>query len=274
MGSNKDGTITAEVDGRLDDLFGDEDGQDEKFVNKSTETEQRAGDLVGEKIAQGSHSESENIIHAEDPLIKDLKSVILSLEWEITDQVMQKLGEEIENLKEACKEDKIVVAFLQLLDSLGKYVQKKQAEAHPDSISLLNSVYDNLETVLGSPGLSEAAKKKMLVTEVNKYKELKKHIASGKAASRKTEQEKIRRKTASHESDERSDESPVTSAVAFSSFPSAEPDVVAVESDDSIALSDITSDQNVAYLLKEIHNTIRSEFRALREELKLWRESQ
>lgn len=82
----------------------------------------------------------------------------------------------------------------------------------------------------------------------------------------------MRRKRAAHEPDG-SDESPVASAGEISSFPSAEPDAVNVESDDSIAPSGMTSDQDIAYLLREIHNTIRSEFRALREELRLWRES-
>ncbi|MFP4030329.1 MAG: hypothetical protein ACLFRG_21410 [Desulfococcaceae bacterium] len=108
--------------------------------------------------------------------INDLKSVILSLEWEITDQVMQKLGEEIRKLEGAYRSDKIAVAFLQLLGSLGKYIRKKRAEAHPESIRLLNSVYENLEMVLTSKELGEAEKKKMLVSQVNQYKKLKEEI--------------------------------------------------------------------------------------------------
>ncbi len=110
-------------------------------------------------------------------LIRELKSIVLSLDWEITDPVIQKLGKEIERLKKACKEvckdDKVIISFLQLLDSIGKYIQEKKAEAHPDTMSLFNAVYENLETLMLSEGLSDAEKKKMFVTQVSRYKEIK-----------------------------------------------------------------------------------------------------
>ncbi len=261
LGSDKDSTITAEVDGRLDDLFGDGDGQGDSFASQE---DAEAGNFAGEAEyeVQNGNLKAGNNTGSGDSMINDLKSVVLSLEWEISDQVMQKLGEEIDTLKGVCKDDKIVVAFLQLLDSLGKYIQKKKADAHPDSIGLLNSVYEHLETVLASPEMSEAKKKKMLVTEVGKYKELKKDIATAKPpVSRRPEEKPAGKKVLG--------EKPFPEPEAHtSSFLTEEEDVVSVSS----FPSGTASNQDVVLALKEINKTIKTEFKALREELKLWRE--
>ncbi len=291
MGSNKDGTIAAEVNGRLDDLFGDEgDGQGDNFGNKSTEAENPGRDLAGEEDEQdvvelkggsASHFESgawekegEEIknMNTENSLINDLKSVILSLEWEITDDIMQKLGEEIEKLKVRCKDDKIVVAFLQLLDSLGKYIQKKKAESHPDSISLLNSVFENLEKVTASPDMSEATKKKLLVNEVNKYKKLKDIITgkpddSGKPGGKPAA---IPRPSGGGYTEE---DVGVTTQMP-SQFPSAVQEEPVTGYSETIRTDTDSQQDTVVQLLKEIHKTVQSEFKALREELKRWRERQ
>lgn len=276
MNSNRDG-ITSEVNGRLDDLFGG--GADDGSPGQENEkigAETRAPAVSGGKkskqpVSQGSSLKSEKISHPKEALINDLKTVIMSLEWEITDQVMDKLTEEIEKLKGACKEDKIVVAFLQLLDSLGKYIQKKKAEAHPDSISLLNSVYGNLETVMLSDGMNEAEKKKVLVTEVNKYKELKVIIASDKPAV-SVKEEKQPEKTKPRE-EKKSVPGPVP---APHPYPVSEDPAVAVlpeDDEDEVPGPGARQEELLARLLKEINRTVKEEFKALREELKRWRES-
>ncbi len=251
MNSDRDSTITVEVDDRLDDLFGDGGDQGSNLTKKGSEADNRKGDGAKE-----SHSESANMGGSENSLIDDLKAVVLSLEWEISDQVMHKLSEEIENLKDACRDDKIVVAFLQLLDSLGKYIQKKKAEAHPDSISLLNSVYENLETVILSGDLGDAEKKRMLVTQVGRYKELKEDI-------KKPREKPVRKPPIEHDEKRVVTESPEPSVVSLSDHDA--------ESDAS-PLSGV-SNQNIVQALRDINKTIQTEFKALRQELKLWRES-
>ncbi|OQX22603.1 MAG: hypothetical protein BWK80_30030 [Desulfobacteraceae bacterium IS3] len=293
MGSNKDGTIAAEVNGRLDDLFGDndDDRQAAPFGNKRTEAEKRSGGLAGGEDEQdvvelkggpASHFESGaweqeeeemKTVKAENSLINDLKSVILSLEWEISDEVMQKLGEEIEKLKVICKEDKIIVAFLQLLDSLGKYIQKKKAESHPDSISLLNSVYENLEKVTASPAMNEATKKKLLVSEVNKYKKLKDIITGKSDSPLKTEEKPAPASHAPEHSYEEEEEVGI-SAPMPSRFPGSVQEEPVVAYNEPLRKDTDSQQDAVVQMLREIHRTIQSEFKALREELKRWRERQ
>lgn len=275
MNSNRDG-ITAEVNGRLDDLFGDKGGAEDDHPEKEKIGADSRGPAVsgGKKSKQGSSQGSSlksEKIHPNQALINELKSVLMSLEWEITDQVMDKLSEEIEKLKESCKEDKIVAAFLQLLDSLGKYIQKKKADAHPDSISLLNSVYGNLETVMLSDGMSEAEKKKVLVAEVNKYKELKVIIASDKPF--------VPEKPPERPKPPRTEDKTGSDVPAPPRRPpvSDDPPVAFMpdDDDDDIPTGPASRQQEVLVrLLKDINRTLKDEFKALREEFKRWRESQ
>jgi len=277
--SKNDSAISTEVENRLDDLFGEGESQGNKLEQKGTlEVDRRLDDFFGEKdnnnpSEKKSGSEKRNVKSggvesSENSTLKDLKSVVLSLEWEISDQVMQRLEEEILKLEKKCKDDKIVVAFLQLLGSLGKYIRKKQADAHPDSIGLINSVYENLETAMLSEGMPEAEKKKMLITEVNKYKKLKEHIASAKATS--VSKAKTEDKTVEKMAPRISEEASVVSTT-----PSPSVSLSEIESDEGTAPLDISGSahQDIIAALEKINTTLKTEFKALREELKLWRES-
>ncbi|MDM8551678.1 hypothetical protein QUF72_16445 [Desulfobacterales bacterium HSG2] len=243
MSPTKNNAIADQVGDRLDDIFG-EGSQGDNLTDKAAEEDSFGEDVAKKrkKNVQSSSSEA----GPESSLVENLKSVILSLEWEINDQIMQKLGEEIDKLKGAYKNDKIVVAFLQLLDSLGKYIQKKKAEAHPESISLLNSVHEQLEVVMSSEDMSEAEKKKMLVAQVNQYKKLKEEL----------------KKDGEPKKEAKTKKEPVVT-----------PPVNNNQDEDDDSLSDVAP-QDIIQALREINKTIKSEIGALRKELKLWRESQ
>lgn len=113
--------------------------------------------------------------HAQDPL-EELKSLVMSIEWEITDEVMEKFIAQIDSLKTRFGEDRILVMFLQLLGSLGLYVKTNKGQAHPSAFKLLNSVYGSFENAASPGKISPSEKKKLLYVELNKYKELKEQI--------------------------------------------------------------------------------------------------
>jgi len=138
-------------------------------------------------------------------------------------------------------------------------------------------VYGNLETVMLSEGMSEADKKKVLVTEVNKYKELKVIIASDKSDkpsfSVKEEKQPEKPKPRTEEKTGAGQ----SSAPAQHHYPVSEDPAVAVmpddDDDDEKGLS-FQQQELLVRLLKDINRTLKDEFKALREELKRWRESQ
>lgn len=113
--------------------------------------------------------------HSSDPL-DELKSLVMSIEWEITDEVMERFLGQIEAVKTRLEADRILVMFLQLLGSLGLYIKTNKGKAHPNAFKLLNSVYQSFEKAASTGSISPSEKKKLLYLELNKYKELKGQI--------------------------------------------------------------------------------------------------
>ena len=147
----------------------------------STELENRLDDLFGENNEAPSDAE-ENDTTAHYPLA-ELKNIILSIDWEITDEVLAKLLQQIKDLKLIYKHDKFVLTFLQILNSLGDYIKTNRAKSHPKTFKILNSVFSSLDKVVLSREMPEAAKKKILRAEMNRYKELRTQISKGKATA-------------------------------------------------------------------------------------------
>jgi hypothetical protein len=208
MQQNIDDGLVDEIDGRLDELFAED------------------------KISQKADGESSDI--KEYPL-KELKAIILSIDWEITDDAMNRLANQIVGLKKRYKNDKIVFMLLQLLGSIGEYIRINRGKSHPDSFKFLNSLFKKLDKVVRTKDLTESEKKKILSVEVNKYKVLKDKLSSGKHVTQKEKHEK-----------------PVVKIKAEKT------DVLPVEA--------------FADAMDQIRQLIRSEFKALREELRLGRE--
>jgi hypothetical protein len=147
---NLDDTITLEVKSRLNDLF-------------------------GETVSDGSEpmdSSQQN----QSPL-KDLKSAVLSIDWEITDEVMNELLEQVEILKQRYAEDRILKLFLQLIGAVGKYIQVNRQKSHPTAFKLLNGAFAKMEEVVTTEDLTESEKKRYLYGEIIRFKDLKQKIA-------------------------------------------------------------------------------------------------
>ena len=161
MGNKNDSTITDEVEDRLAYLFGES--------KKAPASKEADGDPEGSPL-------------------RDLKASVLSIDWEISDDIMTSFIKEIGRLKDTYKDDRVLLLFLRLLGSVGKYIRAKKANTHPGAIELFNSVYNGLENVLLSKGITQAEKNQALLVQVEKFRELKEQIASKKAgADRKIE---------------------------------------------------------------------------------------
>ncbi|MFO8083180.1 MAG: hypothetical protein R6U27_02535 [Desulfobacterales bacterium] len=151
MNQKKEHSVSSEVKDRLQKLFMEDNGTDDDYLFQD----------VGNPV---------------DSEIKELKAVVLSIEWEINDEIMASLIKQIEALKKVYQEDHILILFLQLLGTVGKYIQAKKASAHPDSIKLLNSTYQSFETAVTNKQLSHSDRKKLLQVEINRFKALKDRI--------------------------------------------------------------------------------------------------
>ncbi len=119
-----------------------------------------------------------------DPPLRELKAAVLSLEWEITDEVISALMSELDGLKRTCNGDQTVQVFVQLLIALGSYVRAKRGKAHPHTLDTLSEVFGNFEKAVSSE-TTAASKKKLLHQSVARFKQLKQEIALKKAESAK-----------------------------------------------------------------------------------------
>jgi hypothetical protein len=231
MADKKDNTVSSEVESRLDELFMEDD----------------------DSVFRDSDDYNDSANHE----LRDLKAVVLSIDWEISDEIMTGLMEQIKKLVPLYKNDRILTLFLQLLASVGKYIKVNKSAAHPHSIKLLSTVYHSFEKAVISQDLKEADRKRLLQEQVNHFKELKNQISIKKEAAEKK----------SREADE---PSPIPK-----SEPAPEP-IERIEPKPEPALEQVKPAKTemspeLAAVLEEIKETIRQEFKSLKEELKLWR---
>jgi hypothetical protein len=153
-----DDTMSAELESRLDDLFGEND------------------------IPLPDSQDGDSTDYY--PLA-ELKNLIFSIDWEITDEVLVNFIQQLQDLKLAFQHDKIVFTFLQILNSLGDYIKTNRSKSHPKTFKILNSVFSSLDKVVLSKDMTESEKKKMLWAEMKRYKELRTHIAQSKSVQQR-----------------------------------------------------------------------------------------
>ena len=108
----------------------------------------------------------------ESPL-RELKAIVLSIDWEINDEVMTRFVDQIAILKSTFEGDKVVLVFLQLLNSIGEYIRVNLGRSHPDAFKILNSLFLQMDKVVNSSTMTGTEKKKTLAVELEKYKNLK-----------------------------------------------------------------------------------------------------
>jgi len=179
-----------------------------------------------------------------------LKSIVLSMDWEISDAILTEFIQELSRLKTVLRDDGILLKCLQLLEAIGKYILQKKAQTHPDSIRLLQSIYRDLEILLLSKGISETARRNILADEIAQFKRLKDKLTEPSKSSsgdyfRKTE------KPFGY-----SAPSAAGSQPQFKAAP--EPETMPPH-------------EAFLYAVEEMKKTIQAEFGAIRAELKLWR---
>ena len=132
-------------------------------------------DLLSEE--QSSKEANDQYPETEENPLRDLKATLLAVDWEINDELMASMLLHAEKLKEAFPDNQVNLLFLQLLQAVGKYIKAQKANAHPDAIKLLSSIYTGLEIVSMAEGMTDAEKKKILKIEVDRFKSLKAKVA-------------------------------------------------------------------------------------------------
>jgi len=232
----------------------------------SSELENRLDDLFGENNVPLPDAQDKTL--KEHYPLAELKNLILSIDWEITDQVLDNLLQQLKDLRLTYKHDKIVSTFLQILNSLGNYIKINRAKAHPKTFKILNSVFASLDKVVLSRDISETAKKKILRAEMHRYQELRAQIAKSKTAAappKKTAEPAVTEKPKIQQ--------PQEAAIIDKAQPfdqtaaAAKEELILTEEQRDVAVAVET----LAQAVEEIKRYIHAEIKALKEEIQYLR---
>lgn len=235
---NDEDSLSEELESRLDDLFGEDD-----------------------KFSEGPVTDDS----AQDYPLSELKNLVLSIDWEITDEVLQNFIGQIRDLKTTYKNDKINLTFLQILGSLGEYIKTNRGKAHPKTFKILNSVFSQFDEVVSNDDMQEIEKKKILRVEMNKYKVLREQITQDKAAKKK-------KKTAKAAESVKPKKKAVSPLPEAASVPMAEKAIdEPAQSVQGPAVDANAFAEQIAHAVEDIKRFIQAELKTLREELNLIR---
>jgi len=272
----KDKNLDSEIAKRLDDLFGEGEpssSDDDYFkaddeISKEKKSQDQDNPDEHEEVFELDEAIEDKTVEEhvpDDYPLAELKNMVLSIDWEITDEVLAGFLSQIESLKAKYKNEKIITMFLQLLGSLGVYIKTNRGNAHPKTFKILNSVFSRLEEVFLSEDMAASEKKKILQNEMSKYKQLRTEVTKKKAAkvshqkaspAQKTEPlvEEIKKKKTAKMRDDKVQATAKEENLVF--------DPAAKQSHDALAV-----------MIKDLKKFIHSEINALRQELKILQRS-
>ena len=144
-----------------------------------------SGPNVQERLDDFFKSDEKNIVNSEIELyavnypLNKLKSLILSIDWEITNATMTDFLMLTDSLINFYRHDKVILNFLNILRAVGSYIDLNRSKANPESFKILNSVFFALDTVRLKRDMPQSEKEKMLKIEIEKYKQLR-HVVSNR----------------------------------------------------------------------------------------------
>jgi pilus assembly protein FimV len=113
---------------------------------------------------------------AQDSPLTPLKTIILSLDREINENILQELSDELDHLQKIWEEDKVAQVYLQGLSKVGRYLTKEGAYAHPNAIKLLLIFFYDFEKIISSHNISGDSISALIKADVHKFKILQHQI--------------------------------------------------------------------------------------------------
>jgi len=183
LSSAKD-SLTKELDSKLEDLF-DEETLDNQPEAAEKEPVKLPKPEKKESLISPSLIKNEN--KSNNFPLDNLNAILLSLDWEITDELINSYLSEITNLTTKYGSDKFCDYFFRILDNLAKYIKKNYGAADPESVYMMQSIHQSLELIFLNSDLSEIQKKKVFYKEYNRYLKFKQKVSLKKAGKKAKE---------------------------------------------------------------------------------------
>jgi pilus assembly protein FimV len=111
--------------------------------------------------------EKQNDIDGDHDLL-NLKAIVLGIDWEITDEDLNQLRQEVVRLEEKFAASKPRLILLQGIGALGTYIKLKKSNAHSDAFKILHLFYESLEKIVATP-MNLKEEKAILFPAVEKF---------------------------------------------------------------------------------------------------------
>ncbi len=137
--------------------------------NLANDIENRLDDFFDEGD-EASASEEQSVS------IEKLKSVVLSIDWEITEECLSDLIDETDALLPHFEKDRYSHSLMRMLKAVGRYIRKRKAQAHPSAIKKIMSVFSSIEKLTGDADMDEESKKQIVAKEIAGFKTLKEQV--------------------------------------------------------------------------------------------------
>jgi hypothetical protein len=108
--------------------------------------------------------------------LEKLKSVVLSIDWEITETGLTDLINETDVLLPQYENDRFLHTLLRMLRAVGRYIRQHKAQAHPDAIKRVMSVFASIERLSLDSKMPQDQKKVFVAKEIAAFKNLKQQV--------------------------------------------------------------------------------------------------
>jgi hypothetical protein len=126
-----------------------------------------------------------NASEAQAVSIEKLKSVVLSIDWEITEDCLSDLINETDTLLPHLEKDRYSHSLLRMLKAVGRYIRKRKAQAHPGAIKKIMSVFSSIEKLVHGADMDEESKKQIVAKEIAGFKTLKEQVEKQRGSTDK-----------------------------------------------------------------------------------------
>ncbi len=109
--------------------------------------------------------------------INKLKKIVRNLEWEITDDLIEKYIEQIKQLNRIFKDDKHVIPLIKLQYLIGNLIRTRKSDTPHYGFKMLRTLFNSMNKIVSDKTLNKNIKQKIISQEMKRYYQLKKLIA-------------------------------------------------------------------------------------------------
>jgi len=144
------------------------------YSNLTVAVEKRLDEIFAEDM-KSKNLQKAKIKIVKPPSLANLRKIIMSLEWEVTDDHLKDLMQELNRLQKAYNNDHLLQKILKLLVHLGRYIKVYKSDTHPYIFKMLFQAYNGL-TKIASGKCSNHQKAQIVNEEIKRYLSLKSYL--------------------------------------------------------------------------------------------------